>query len=56
MEARCVEKYITIVSHPFLSVINFTDVNGRVYICNIYFKIVRVYNDWWCVSKLSEAE
>ena len=42
MEARCVEKCITIVSHPFLSVIHFTDINGTLNICNIYFKIVRV--------------
>ena len=56
MEVLCVEKYVTVVSHPFLFVIHFTNIHGTMYICNIYFNIVLLYNDWWCVNKLSEAE
>ena len=50
------KKYITVVSHPFLSVIHFTDIDGTVYFCNTYFNIVLVFNDRWCVSNFSEAE
>ena len=38
MEAWCAEKCITIVSHPFLFVILFSNIHGTVYTCNICSK------------------